>query len=565
MSTKPGISRRELLVSLAALGLLSACRPRRGPSLAGDPCELAPLTGAAPVDATGFRHGVASGDPRHDGVVLWTRIEPESTEPGHLERVEYVVARDPALLDVVAVGEVETSAARDFTVKLEVDALEPGTRYYYRFARARVSPCAFRGRAIGPTAAPLGPPPEIHASPIGRTKTLPIGAVAQVRLGFCSCSNYAYGFFNAYAALARRDELDAILHLGDYIYEYADGRYGDGQRLGRALEPSGELVSLADYRTRHAQTKRDLDLQAAHAAHPFITIWDDHELANNAWIDGAENHDPATQGEWLVRMAAAIQAYYEWMPIREPSPTLYRSFRFGELVDLAMLDTRLIGRDRQAEPDDLATRNDPARSMLGAEQEAWLFAELEASAKAGVAWRVIGQQVVFGQVRFDPNQPPGADSWDGYPAARARVLEQLRREAIRDGVVISGDIHSSWALEVGDDPWVPDAPAAAPLLVEFVTPAISSPGPVPAERAPELEREFLARHPHLRWVELQTRGYVTLDIRPERIQADWWFMDTVDERRPDERFAKGFVVERGDPRLHEVSRPSPSKPATVGL
>jgi alkaline phosphatase D len=550
-------TRRELLHTLgalAALGLLDGCRPASrsaGGPVGSDPCALAPLTGAAPVDASSFRHGVASGDPGADRVMLWTRVEPSATSPGHVEVVEYVLARDPELLDVVATGLVETSAARDFTVKLDVDGLEPGTTYHYRFARARWSPCAVR--SMEPVA-PVAPQPPILASAIGRTRTLPGAGVERVRLGMCSCSNYPAGFFNVYAALARRDDLDAILHLGDYLYEYADGRYGDGQALGRALEPHGEIVTLADYRARHGLYKRDPDLQAVHAAHPFIAVWDDHELANDAWTGGAQNHDPASQGEWATRLAAAIQAYYEWMPIRAPDPALYRSFRFGELVDLLMLDTRVVGRDRQAPPDQPQLRADPARTLLGPAQEEWLFAGLSASAADRIAWRLLGQQVVFGQIVFDPSKPYN-DAWHGYPGARARVLDHIEAEAIADVVVLSGDIHSSWALEVARDPWSSEAREREPILVELVTPAVSSPGPVPPARADELALEFASRHPHLRWVELHSRGYVILDIDRARIQAEWWFMDTVAERRADQRLAQTWLVERGRARL--VS-PSPS-------
>jgi alkaline phosphatase D len=546
-------TRRELVSALAALGLLGGCRSvTRSETAGADPCALAPLTGAAPVDAASFRHGVASGDPGPDRVILWTRVEPSASSPGHVEAVEYVLARDPELLDVVATGLVETSAARDFTVKIDVDGLEPGTSYHYRFARARWAPCAGRSfEAVAPAAVQ----PPILASAIGRTRTLPIGSIERVRLGFCSCSNYPAGFFNVYAALARRRDLDAILHLGDYLYEYADGRYGDGRAIGRPLEPEGEIVTLADYRARHGLYKRDPDLQAVHAAHPFIAVWDDHELANDAWTGGAQNHDPASQGDWAVRLAAGIQAYYEWMPIRPPDPALYRRFRFGELVDLLMLDTRVVGRERQAPPDQPEVRADPERSLLGAAQEQWLLAALSDSAADGIAWRLLGQQVVFGQIVFDPSKPYN-DAWDGYPGARGRVLDHLEAEAIADVVVLSGDIHSSWALEVSRDPWSSEAREREPILVELVTPAVSSPGPVPAARAEELAEEFAGRHPHLRWVELQSRGYVILDIERARIQADWWFMDTVAERRADEGLAMSVVVERGRARL--LSRPQPS-------
>ena len=532
------LTRRELLELLAASGLLAGCRPE-GPLPAPEPGAEQPpplLDAEASVDVELFAHGVASGDPLADRVILWTRLEPGQLGEaltGEGVEVLWVLARDAQLRDIVMQGVTETSAARDFTVKVDATRLEPGTHYYYRFGLA-------------------GDEQPARASDIGRTRTLPGPGVERLRLAYCSCSNYPYGYFNAYAAIACR-ELDCVLHLGDYIYEYADGRYGTGSELGRELKPPGELVSLADYRARHAIYKRDPDAQLMHRTHPMIAVWDDHELANNAWIGGAQNHDPSTQGSWEARRAAAVQAYFEWMPIRGPGPNIERSFRFGELVDLIMLDTRLVGRSAQAEPEDEPARRDSSRRPLGRAQARWLGEQLLASKREGLAWRLLGQQVAFSQLRFDPDRPPSTDTWDGYEAARGRVFELLEREAIDDVVVLTGDIHSSWALEVARDPWSKDAQAREPRVVELITPAVSSPGPVPAERAGEFAEDFLARHPHLRWVELESRGYVVLDIERSRIRAQWWFMDTVRERRADERLAKTFVIERGAARLHEGS------------
>ena len=239
-----------------------------------------------------------------------------------------------------------------------------------------------------------------------------------------SCSNYPVGFFNAYACIAKRDDLDAVLHLGDYLYEYGNGQYGDGTALGRIPDPIHEIVTLEDYRRRHATYKADPALAAAHARHPWITVWDDHETANDSWSEGAENHQPETEGDWATRRLAAVRAYYEWMPIRELPTGLFRQFRFGGLVDLVMLDTRLHGRDRRPERTAEAA-NDPMRTLLGRDQTRWLLDALDASKAAGTRWRVVGQQVVFspsdwGEANFNP------DAWDGYRANRAEILSHVK-------------------------------------------------------------------------------------------------------------------------------------------
>src|SRR5215218_7385684 len=248
------------------------------------------VEGLAQVTNPVFRHGVASGDPLSDRVILWTRVTPASKTAS--QTVSWVIARDPKLAQVVSRGEAQTGAARDFTVKIDVTGLQPATTYYYRFEGGG------------------------ERSVIGRTRTLPVAGVSRVRLGVVSCSNLPQGFFNAYACLANRADLDAILHLGDYLYEYANAQYGDGTRFGRIPSPDREVIALAEYRERHAQYKLDPDSQAVHRQHPFIVTWDDHEFANNTWRGGAENHD-ATEGDWLARRNAAQQAYYEWMPMRE--------------------------------------------------------------------------------------------------------------------------------------------------------------------------------------------------------------------------------------------------------
>ena len=244
-----------------------------------------------------FAHGVASGDPLRDRVILWTRVTPSA--PDAPVRVRWRIASDPALRNIVNQGELMALAARDFTVKVDTLGLDPGRTYYYQFDA------------------------QGQASPIGRTRTLPSGAVTQTRLAVVSCSNMPFGFFNAYAAIAARFDLDAVLHLGDYFYEYGPNDRHIDAPPGRDHTPAHELLTLADYRGRHAQYKTDIDLQAAHRQHPWITVWDDHESANDSWTGGAQNHNPEKgDGDWAARKTAATRAYAEWMPIRERSESV---------------------------------------------------------------------------------------------------------------------------------------------------------------------------------------------------------------------------------------------------
>jgi alkaline phosphatase D len=492
---------------------------------------------------TPFLHGVASGDPTSDGVVLWTRVTGDSGAPRSFE-VVYEIAEDPELSRVISRGSVATDAELDFTAKVDVAGLRSGRTYYYRF------------QALG------------HASPIGRTRTLPKRQVARARFAVASCSNYPYGYFNAYAAIARRADLDAVLHLGDYLYEYANGVYGDGTVSGRVPEPDKETITLEDYRKRHASYKTDPDLQEAHRQHPFIPVWDDHESANDAWQGGAENHQPADEGEWEARKAAAQRAYFEWMPIRglasDATGRIYRSFRFGSLADLIMLDTRLVGRDQQIEdPCDATGLGDPERKLLGEEQETWLKAELTASKRRGTSFRFLGQQVMFGQLVNV--LAPGAcvfnpDQWDGYAASRERVLDFLRQEAIENVVVLTGDIHSSWAMDVTANPFEPArydrATGAGSVAVEFVAPAVTSPGIEDPVQAAQFAGALLATHPHVKFVELNRRGYLLLDVTHERVQAEWYHLATIAEPSTDETLAAIFAVRAGDNHLSPSTAPS---------
>ncbi|HWO13029.1 MAG TPA: alkaline phosphatase D family protein, partial [Polyangiaceae bacterium] len=372
------LSRRRFLSQATPLGLLPfipACAGRAEGDAPGS--EVA---GLAPGEL--FRHGVASGDPLADAVILWTRVTPpEGTTADGLD-VEWRVASDPGLADVVARGSALATAETDFCVKVDVTGLAAASVYYYDFG------------VLG------------ARSGVGRTKTLPAAGVSRARLAVVSCANYPAGYFTVYRLLAARNDLDLVLHLGDYLYEYANGTYGDGQAIGRIPVPDRELLTLDDYRARHAQYKADADLQELHRQHPMIAVWDDHEIANDGYRDGAANHQPAVEGDWALRKEGAMRAYFEWMPIRPPASgesRVYREFEFGDLFDLILLDTRYAGRDAPAVRScDQAALEDGARGLLGAEQEGWLFAGLRASSARGARWRLLAQQVMLAQLS-DPS------------------------------------------------------------------------------------------------------------------------------------------------------------------
>lgn len=485
-----------------------------------------------------FRHGVASGDPLADRVILWTRVTPKS--PTGSQTVSWQIAKDPRMAQVVSRGDLQTGASRDFTVKVDAMGLDPGSAYYYRFE-------SMGGR-----------------SAIGRTRTLPPSGVSRIRLGVVSCSNLPQGYFNAYACLARRADIDAVLHLGDYFYEYPNAQYGDGTALGRIPAPNKEVVALEEYRERHAQYKADPDSQEIHRQHPFIVTWDDHEFANNAWSGGAQNHNPDTgEGDWHVRRTAAARAYYEWMPIREDAQTLtprvYRTFCFGDLITLFMLDTRVIGRDRQVLRDAVAALDAPDRSILGAAQEHWLAGEFAASVRAGAHWNVLGQQVMFAP-QSEPGTPAGnPDSWDGYRAARDRMFDAIEDTKLGNVAVLTGDVHSSWAYDLPRRPFT-DYDAATgrgSLGVELVGTSVSSPSSM--RSGPEGEQQLAnlrATRPHLQYVDHRYRGYFVLDLTRERLQADYYRVATILDRSTEERFEKGFISESGRNHLMEASTPA---------
>jgi alkaline phosphatase D len=473
---------------------------------------------AVPAERRTFRHGVASGDPLTDRVILWTRVTLPDGVRATAVPVTWRIATDEGLQRVVARGTAQAAPTRDFTVKVDARGLAPGRTYYYGFD------------ASGET------------SPVGRTRTIGTDP-SRVRLAVASCSNYPAGFFNAYRAIANQADLDAVLHLGDYIYEFANGVYGDGTASGRVPLPATEAITLADYRQRYATYRSDVDLQAVHARHPFIAIWDDHESANDSWSGGAAAHD-GSKGPWPTRKAAAARAFMEWLPVREAAGglQLYRSFTFGRLADLFMLDGRTY-RDQQVSMGDSHVV-DAGRSMLGPKQEAWLRDGLRRSQRAGTTWRMLGQQVMFSPFLPLASRTSGVDTWEGYPAARSRIVGALERDAIDGLVIVAGDIHSSWGFDVPRSTTAPyDArTGAGSLAVEFITPAISSPA------RPELiprEAEFRSAAPHLKYLNLDRHGYLLVDLTRERARGEWHFVRTVAEPSADVALACALECARG--------------------
>jgi alkaline phosphatase D len=466
-----------------------------------------------------FRHGVASGDPRPDGVVLWTRV----TVPAHAPvPVEWWVADPDDPGPPLASGEAEACGEHDHTLHVEVDGLEPGRSYAYGF------------RTAG------------HDSDAGRTRTAPAGPTDALRLGLVSCGSYVAGWFTAYGHLAARD-VDVVVHVGDYIYDHDRSRTPHV----RIHEPIGQCLTLADYRTRYAQYRSDPNLRRLHRRFPMVAVWDDHEIAGSAWREGAIGHR-RRDGSWAERRAAAIRAYREWLPVRplaagEDPLRIYRHLPFGDLVDLVMIDTRLIGRDRPrgrgAWPVASVGRRD--RSLLGEPQRTWLRDVL---GRSTARWKLVGNQVMLAPLRAVPVRSRfwgvNAGQWDGYPGEREDLLRFLADEDVGGVVVLTGDVHSSWASELAVD-------GDRPVAVEAGTPSITAeafadkvvpglPGAVGA-----VERLVRAGNPHHRWFDLRAHGYVVLDVTPERLRADWWHVESVTSRGADERLAASFEVAGG--------------------
>ncbi len=537
------LSRRELLQWLSALGaatIATGCEDSpSAPAVdasashdansdasvvedAGDEGWTAVAPGAEPASPMPFLQGIASGDPLPDAIVLWTRVTASGTAA---VPVTWQLATDAAMTQNVREGAAMADPTHDFCVKVDVTGLDAGRTYYYRF------------RAMG------------GASLVGRTRTAPRGATTRLRFAAVSCSSYAHGYFHAYRQIARIADLDAVIHLGDYIYEYASGIYGNV----RAYDPPTEAVTLSDYRRRYAHYRGDADLRAMHRQHPIIPVWDDHEFADNSYREGAENHMPMTEGAWAERKAAAERVWWEWMPVRDTTDGhIWRKLTYGDLVDLVLLDTRIWGRDMQ--PGVVDGGLSPAdRTLLGMEQERWF---LDAVSRSTARWKLIGQQVMMAQLVQFLN----TDQWDGYPQVRERFFTLLRAMGLSNVVVLTGDIHTSWANELAETPR--DASTYDPmtgrgaLAVEFVVPGISAPGfpPVLANLADQVRAEA----PHMKFVDLTRRGFGVVDVTPDRVQCAWHHLDDV--IRTDARTRVGAVFSVASGRSLLRAETSPAEP-----
>lgn len=557
------ISRRELIQkSLFGFGALSLSAGFTGCNDSSDQ-ETATLQ-------VNFEHGVASGDPLQDRVILWTRLTP-SDSSARLQ-VTWEIALDQQFKQIIKTDKVTTAAAQDFTVKVDAIGLKPNQSYFYRFVF---------GDKI---------------SPVGQTKTLPT-STSKVSFAVCSCSNYPAGYFYVYREMAKQN-VDVVIHLGDYIYEYGADGYAieDAAKLGRTLPANNdkEIIKLDDYRKRYALYRKDKDLQALHHRHPFIVIWDDHELANDAWREGAENHTEETanaknEGKFSERKLAALQAYFEWMPIRpidDQHIKIYRQFDFGNLVQLTMLDTRIIARDQQLDYVDYMTANglnaakfqadltNPARTLMGYTQRDWLLGKLQQS---NATWNVLGQQILMAKMfipaelllslaeitsgnptadtlnkmntqitelvtlkmrlkQGDPSltsqekariltvAPYNLDAWDGYFVEREILygtLAQLNKKV----VVLAGDTHNAWSSNLYSKD-------GAFVGVELATSSVSSPGlekylNIPLARLQQFEFAFTTLIDELNYCNLNQRGYLMVQFDETQVQSQWVYVDSI--------------------------------------
>ncbi len=537
-------------------------------SLAAGTAAMA-LTNAARADSGGpFRHGVASGDPDATSVVLWTRVTTsgEVTVTGEL-------AADPDFVTILQTVDLPTGPERDHTVKWCARGLAPGQACYYRF------------RMDG------------ALSHTGRARSLPTGPLDRLGIALASCSNYAFGHFNAYEAIAHDAAVDFVLHTGDYIYEYGHDGWGDetARALGRRHDPAREIVGLSDYRRRHAQYKSDAGAQAMHAAHTFMACWDDHESANNPWTGGAQNHQPDREGDWQERREASIRAYFEWMPVREPEwlnrkgatrAQFWRSYSFGDLATLTTLETRHTARAEQVDyapiMDKIADRaaiarfrrevlEAPGRRMISPECEAHLARSLRQSVALRQPWRLIGNAIPIARTDVpdlvalgilpDPEGPAapftGAaldnarvlaakgrtglpfypDTWDGYPWARERLYDLSREAGAGDLIFLTGDSHSFWANSLNDA-------AGRAAGIELGTAGITSPGDFVesgfgAELSRALDKAFADHVPEVMWTDNMHQGYVRLDLRRTDAEATFIAVDTIASRN-----FRPFIVNR---------------------
>ncbi|KAI9671500.1 MAG: hypothetical protein M1817_003551 [Caeruleum heppii] len=526
-----------------------------------------------------FTHGVASGDPYPDSVILWTRVAPmadndrsnvtvqgpvplyghETTQYVNVSRapicVDFKVGTDQTLAQVADSGRAYTSSDIDYTVKVEAKKLKSFTTYYYQFNVCDSS----------------------NKSPMGRTKTAPgikERLTRAVRLAVFSCNNYPFGFFNAFGNPARKDSVDYVIHLGDYIYEYANGVYGWGNSLGRISLPDREIYTLYDYRKRLATYRTDLDLLLSHQQTAWIPVWDDHEVADNSWRGGSSELNNTEEsfiksGGVSVdqRKMNAVRAYFEWMPIRQvemdDNLRIWRSFSLGTLLDLVMLDTRNYDRgitDLYWNTDYInSISNDASRTLMGGRQENWFYDQLSSSKERGAAWRIIGNQVIFSRmnlsIAFSEENPLNYDAWDGYQANKNRTLKHLYDNEIDNTIFLAGDSHASWVSDLvwlGEKTYDP-VTGEGSIGVEFAGTAVSSPSPfgqnITLNRANNASTWIVNANTELQWQDLYYRGYFELSIDYDAVKADFFGIPDVRTRSGREIKLATFEVLTGENKL----------------
>lgn len=441
-----------------------------------------------------FYHGVESGDPAEDKMIIWTRVTPDTGMLGDID-VYWQIATDTGFTNIVNYGKQIATDEGHYCIKVDVCGLQPSTYYYYMF------------NALG------------RNSIMGRTKTAPAATADadSVRFGVVSCASWEHGYFNAYESLSNTNNIDAVVHLGDYIYEYEAGGYGSNIN-GREYEPPTETVDEVGYELRYSQYKLDKQLQRIHQLYPFITVWDDHETANNAWRNGAENHTPGTEGNYTDRKWASTNTYFKWMPLRKPDPLdtirIFRKLRYGKLLDLIMLDTRLYDRD---EPDG-SLSNDTNQHILGPLERGWFLSQLS---DTSTRWKIIGNQVMFAPLEVF-GSPVNNDQWDGYNYERNMVQNHILNNNIKDVVILTGDIHTSWCNDV-PGPNYNSNTGAGSVCVEFVGSSVTSANfPIPVG-----SNIIKSLNPHMKYIDVSNKGYYILDVKKGRTQADYTYVSTV--------------------------------------
>lgn len=471
-----------------------------------------------------FYHGVASGDPTQSAVIIWTKLTLNTSFNKDIS-VSYLVSETPDFKHIAQSGKVKTTLAKDYTVKVDITSLKENTTYYYCFYYKK------------------------KRSITGQTKTLAENP-SEMNIAFAACSNYEWGYFTNYRFIAENPKIDVIVHLGDYIYEYAPGGYGD-TTIGRKHVPAKEITTLDDYRTRYAQYRLDPDLQLAHQLKPFVTTWDDHEIANNAYVDGAQNHQE-NEGDWYERKNAGKQAYYEWMPVREtPEHELYRAFRVGSLLNLVILDTRIAGRSVQLDSITDPHFQDTDRTILGNEQYKWLTQQLTSGAK----WQIIGNQVPFGPMYTgseNGQKQVYMDGWDGYPAERKRLIDWFDQQQLENIVWVTGDYHASFAME-NDLTGTKDT--SDNVSVEFIVTSITSANSDEwTDNQAELDAEqaaYMENNPQLRYLNGVDHGFLVLHVTSEKAEAQFYYASDIRTKTGKLRLEKVFSVFSGSSVLLE--------------